>query len=213
MMDGDFPRAELADAVRAAGCMSELLTALGIPATAHSRRRMFERLTRAGVDRSHWARSPSGAYTRDQLATAVAASTSFAGVLRHLGRPQAGGTQAHLARRIRREGLDTSHFTGQGHNRGKRSPRLSASEVLVVLPPGSSRRKTPQLRRAMSESGVPDVCDACGLGQQWCGRPLTLVVDHCSGDWLDNRLGNLRLLCPNCHSQTATWCRRKTTGS
>ena len=213
MLDGDFTRAELTAAVRAAACMSELLDALGIAATAHSRRRMFQRLSRAGIDRSHWVHSPHGGYTRDELAQAVAASTSFAGVLRFLGRPQAGGTQAHVARRVRREGLDTSHFTGRGHNRGKPQRRLTAQEVLVVLPPGSNRRKTPQLRRAMRESGVPDVCDACGLGPVWCGQPLTLVIEHRSGDWLDNRLGNLRLLCPNCHSQTATWCRRKTRGS
>lgn len=212
-MDGDFTKEELAAAVRAASCMSGLLEALGVPATTNSRRRMFERLKRAGIDRFHWVHSPHTGYTRDELARAVADSTSFAGVLRVLGRPQAGGTQSHLATRIRREGIDTSHFTGRGHNRGRPAPRLTADEILVVLPRGSNRRKTPQLRRALRDSGVPDVCDACGLGPVWCGRPLTLVVDHRNGDWLDNRLANLRLLCPNCRAQTATWCRRKTPGS
>jgi hypothetical protein len=87
---------------------------------------------------------------------------------------------------------------------------LPAADVLVVLPPGSNRRKTKQLRRALSESGVPEPCDECCIGLSWRSRPLTLVIDHRSGDWLDNQIGNLRLLCPNCYSQPATWCRRKT---
>lgn len=118
-----------------------------------------------------------------------------------------------MAGRIRREGLDTSHFTGRAHNRGTTRSRLSADEILVVLPTGSNRRRTPQLRRALRDKGVPDRCDECDLAPTWQGRPLTLVVEHRSGDWLDNRLANLRLLCPNCHAQTATWCRRKTPGS
>lgn len=193
--------------------MTELLSGLGIRPGTASRRRMFERLKRAGIDRSHWHHSPRTSYSREQLAQAVAASQSFAGVIRHLGRPQAGGTQSYLARRIRSEGINTSHFTGRAHHRGMQQPRLAAGDVLVVLPPGSHRRKTNQLRRALRQSGFPDRCDECGQGQTWQGRPLTLVVEHRSGDWLDNRLGNLRLLCPNCHAQTATWCRRKISGS
>lgn len=51
-------------------------------------------------------------------------------------------------------------------------------------------------------------CSWCGLGEEWNGRPITLQLDHINGVWNDNRIGNLRLLCPNCHSQTSNYAGR-----
>lgn len=47
-------------------------------------------------------------------------------------------------------------------------------------------------------------CERCGLSE-WRSEPLALELHHLNGDGLDNRLENLELLCPNCHSQTDTW--------
>lgn len=142
-------------------------------------------------------------YTPEMLAEAAANSLSIADVLRHLGITIAGGNHAHISRQLKRLGIDTSHFLGQAHHRGRRSARrLPPSEVLRVRPPGSLRTKPPMLRRALQEAGVPYRCDGCKIEGVWEGGPLTLHVDHLNGDWLDNRINNLRFLCPNCHSQT-----------
>jgi hypothetical protein len=59
-------------------------------------------------------------YTAEVLAIAAAQSTSVAGVLRHLGVRQSGGSHAHISRQMKRFGIDTSHFKGSAHNRGDR---------------------------------------------------------------------------------------------
>ncbi|NUW36534.1 HNH endonuclease [Nonomuraea sp. SMC257] len=148
-------------------------------------------------------------YTRELLEEAAAASVSVADVLRRLGVKWTGGSHAHISRRLRHYGIDTSHFVGQAHGRGKRSHSMRAHEqILVLRPPESIREKAPTLRRALREAGVPYACAACRIDGTWQGKPLTLHVDHMNGNWLDNRLENLRFLCPNCHSQTDNYAGR-----
>jgi hypothetical protein len=202
-------RARVAATVAASTHMTEFLTKMGEPLDRLSRRRWRARFSRWQIDKSHWAQSPGRCHSNEELADAVAASTSMAEVLRRLGIKQAGGSQAHISRRIRSAGLSTAHFRRQAHSRGKPSPNRARPEaVLRVLPPGSSRIKTRQLRRALIAMGVPELCSECGCEPVWRGQPLILIIDHRDGDWLDNRLENLRFLCPNCHAQTATWCRK-----
>jgi hypothetical protein len=93
--------------------------------------------------------------------------------------------------------------------RGKPAPRVTPAEILVVRPPGSNRVQAPTLRRAMVASGIEERCVMCGCDGTWQGKPLRLMIDHINGDWLDDRLENLRFMCPNCHAQTSTWCRKK----
>jgi len=148
-------------------------------------------------------------YTKETLSEAVAAATSMAGVLRHLGLRQNGGSHAHLRRRINQLGIDTSHFLGQAHARGLPSARRrSAAEVLVVRPEDAKRAAPPTLTRALREIGRPYQCASCGLGDRWNGLPITLHVDHIDGRFWDCRPENVRFLCPNCHSQTATYAGR-----
>ena len=147
-------------------------------------------------------------YDDDALIAAVLSSTSIAGVLRQLGIRQAGGSHHHVSNRIKRLEIDTSHFTGQAHNRGTHRPRLKPYEVLVLLPANAPRRKTYLLRRALIELGIPLVCAGCSTGAEWNGHPLTLEIDHLNGSAFDCRRENLRFLCPNCHSQTPNYCRQ-----
>ena len=148
-------------------------------------------------------------YTREILAEAVASSVSIAGVLRHLGLRMAGGTHAHISRRIKHYQLDTSHFTGSVHNKGVASRDKLPWQHYLVLRSEPLRKETAhRLRRAMIESGITYECAACSGDGSWMGMELRLEIDHINGDPFDNRRENLRFLCPNCHAQTSTYCVR-----
>lgn len=152
-------------------------------------------------------------YSPELLAATAAQAHSVTEVMRLLGVRISGGSHAHISRQLKRFGIDTSHFTRQAHNKGQPSPRrTTSSQLLLRLPAGSRRTPGTRLKWALSDIGVPRECEQCRCGPVWFGRPLTLHVDHINGDFLDNRPPNLRILCPNCHSQTDTFAGRNKAG-
>jgi hypothetical protein len=145
--------------------------------------------------------------TVDELRAAVADSLSLAEVLRRLDRPGNGSQRTQVRRWITEHRIPTSHFLGQAHQRGRPGATAKAPEDVLVAHDGAHRTATKRLRRALLAVGVVEKCAKCGTGPEWLGKPMTLEVDHINGDWRDDRQENLRLLCPNCHAITATWCR------
>ncbi|MEU4270423.1 HNH endonuclease signature motif containing protein [Streptomyces sp. NPDC026092] len=207
-----YTRERLVEAAATCRNIEEVIAFFGTEPYGRLRQYLWRRFEHYGIDVSHLDRRgyrrggarPSAA----ELAKAVAASVSLAGTLRHLGRPGNSSQTALLKQWIVEDRLSTAHFLGQSHQRGRpgtNPPRKAAD--LLVKHDGKHRTKTAHLRRALSEIGVPEQCARCGTGSAWLGMPMTLEIDHINGDWSDDRADNLRLLCPNCHAITDTWCR------
>ncbi|MFE8986325.1 HNH endonuclease signature motif containing protein [Streptomyces collinus] len=199
-----YTRERLEEAARGAGSLSEALERLGVDPRSSTRRYVSEKMRKLGVDVSHFERE-GVRWTRDVLERAVAESTNMCEVLRHLGLEVVGGHHTHISRRIKAYGIDTSHFKVPTR-RGKPWRPRTPEAFLVEQPADRARRvSSDRLKWAMASSGVAERCALCGTEAVWRGRPLPLEVDHVDGDWRNNRIENLRLLCPNCHSTTDSY--------
>jgi len=188
--------------------MSDLLRALGLEPRGANYETVKKRIRELGIDCSHL--RAAGEYGRplstcsdQEIIEVVKVSRSLAAVLRQLGlRP--GGNQSRLKRRIEALGLDTSHFLGQGWQKGRRTPVVPPRPLEEVLVEGSWAQSS-HLRMRLIRSGLKEPkCEACGR-DTWNDVPIPLELDHRNGRRDDNRLTNLRLLCPNCHAQTPTY--------
>ncbi|MFD9205248.1 HNH endonuclease signature motif containing protein [Streptomyces sioyaensis] len=201
----------LAEAAKQCTTIDEVIAFCGGRPYHQLRRHLAKRFEHFGIDVSHFRpierRTSHPRPARAALQQAVSASQSVAAALRRLGKPVNSRTRALFHRWAAEYAVDTCHFLGQAHQRGKPDfDRLAPTEILVKHDRGR-RTQTSRLRRALMEIGVAEQCVECGTGPSWNGRPMTLEIDHINGDWSDDRAGNLRLLCPNCHAATDTWCR------
>ena len=85
----------------------------------------------------------------------------------------------------------------------KNRPNRVATEDILngSVPKGGTDFK----RRLLKEGYLINECDECGIGSTYNGKSITLELDHVNGNRFDHSLSNLRILCPNCHSQTDTF--------
>lgn len=148
-------------------------------------------------------------WSDQQLQEAVASSRSIAQTLKHLGLTPSGSSYQLIWSTTKRLDLDTSHWTGKSSNKGPSHvggpSKLLPEEILVLNRYPNRKESTTRLRKAMIAYGIKEVCDECNQGPTWNEKPLTLHIDHRNGNPVDNRPGNIRFLCPNCHSQTENW--------
>ena len=220
---GESPRRwtdqQLVEAVAAATSLKGVFDQLGLAVGGSAWQRMQDHVVRLGLDTSHWVdhgvrpgvRPARRATPIDDeaLRRLVPSARSVAQVLAGLGLdPGNGSARRRVQRRMQRLDLSIDHFDGQAWARGAggtRTPRPLA-EVLVRDSPWRGASST--LRdRLVAEGVLTWACAECGI-TSWNGQRAPLQLDHVNGAPRDNRRENLRLLCPNCHAQTPTYCGR-----
>lgn len=148
-------------------------------------------------------------YDKEWLNELCKSSYSYAEVLRKAGRKQGGGSQATLRKKIEEFGIDISHFTGQRWQDSPNQQDNSPSRELYTLEQVFIQNSpvTQKVLRGYIERHklLEYKCQTCGCDGHWQNGIIALEVDHINGENADNRIENLRYLCPNCHALTETY--------
>jgi hypothetical protein len=216
--NGASPRrwadAELELAVASATSLAGVFRELGLQVGGGAWQRMREHIERLELDTSHFTRglrprrAETTSWSDDDLRAALPGARSVSEVMRRLGLSvNAHGQRRRVVARIGELDLQAQDLRGRAWASGRRGgrPRRPLEEILVA---GQELGSTSQLKARLLEEGVFEHrCRGCEL-TDWRGGPIPLELDHIDGDRTDNRLENLRLLCPNCHALTDTYCGR-----
>lgn len=147
-------------------------------------------------------------YSKELLEEKIVDCYSFAELCRRLGLKPEGSNPKTLRKKLQEFEVDFSHFTGQGWNKlGHPSFGNSGKSLDSFFTCNSNSSSSNVKNRLLKNNLKENKCEICGI-VSWLGNPIIIQLHHINGDSTDNRLENLQMLCPNCHSQTDSYCKR-----
>lgn len=145
--------------------------------------------------------SPIWKVSDDEFSRIISSSKTYTEILEKFGLKNRGSNHKTVKKRIALLGL---RFNSRGYNKALSDFRKKP--LSHYLKTGSIVSNTYLKKRLINEGVLEEKCAVCGLAPMWNGRHLSLHLDHKNGDPTDNELKNIRLVCPNCHSQTDNYC-------
>ncbi len=148
----------------------------------------------------------------DEVKTIVSQTYSSAEACRRLGMVGTSGSTTRFRKFLDNKQIDYSHWTSQRWSKDKTSlddDRLRKTKDKSLIFTDNSNASSSYVRKLLLKHKLKDYkCESCNLSNEWNGKQINLQMDHINGNRKDHRLENLRWLCPNCHSQTDTFCAR-----
>lgn len=146
--------------------------------------------------------------SKNEFQSIISKSKCYADILRTLGLRVEGGFYNTIKRRIKRENIDVSHFLSVKElMSNKLNFNWINKEDFINKLENGLISNTDTIKRKIREFDLISYeCSECKVKNEWNNKPLVLQLDHIDGNHKNNHFKNLRWLCPNCHSQTETFC-------
>jgi hypothetical protein len=147
-------------------------------------------------------------FTQAELENAVKKSTCYVEVLRNLKMCERGNNYITLRKYIALWKINLEHFTNASQRARLylNKPPKPLEEVLTR----NSDYNRASLKKRLYETGLKKpICELCGQDENWNGKKMSLILDHKNGIRNDNRLINLRIVCPNCNATLDTHCGKQ----
>lgn len=159
-----------------------------------------QKRTRLKLTEGFGPRSKLDDVSEDEFIHKVKCSNSLTDLMRNLNYSvQSGRSRNKIQKKINDLNLNTDHFNK------KYKTKVNSVNNNNVLIKHSKHSNNFVKKIILKDDLIQYACNKCGLLDKWNGMTITLQLDHINGDNKDNRLENLRFLCPNCHSQTQTY--------
>lgn len=143
----------------------------------------------------------------EQFVELLKKSSTISEVLFKLGYTVKGNSWGYSQVKRRMDDLNLDHSIFKGKSAVIKTDRLNNVKKEDILKENCKHQRTVLRRYVIKNNLIPYKCAICGC-TEWQGKTLSLELDHINGINNDNRLENLRFLCPNCHSQTSTYGSR-----
>lgn len=143
----------------------------------------------------------------EQFVELLKKSSTISEVLFKLGYTVKGNSWGYSQVKRRMDDLNLDYSIFKGKSAVIKIGRLNNVRKEDILKENCKHQRTVLRRYIIKNNLIPYKCAICGC-TEWQGKTLSLELDHINGINNDNRLENLRFLCPNCHSQTSTYGSR-----
>ncbi len=153
-------------------------------------------------------------WTEHDLKIATSNSRSIRQILIRLGLKEAGGNYSQIKYYLDFYQINHTHLTGKGWSKGRKDLVKKLLPLDKILIANSTYQSYKLKNRLIKEKLKDENCEKCGWSERSIDGRIPLELDHINGVHNDNRLENLRILCPNCHSLEPTHRgKNKKTGS
>ena len=147
-------------------------------------------------------------YTKEFIEPIISQSRYWGEVFEKLGIIQGGGNMNNIKKRVFQYQIDVSHFVSKSEALSIRVARRDGKLKYKDLFIENCKHSRSILKKFIYKEQLKEIkCEICDQDENWNGKKMSLILDHINGINNDNRLENLRLLCPNCNATLDTHCR------